>query len=106
MSSTRKTTSAGAEKHPEPDRAEIEARITQIRADIGELGQMLKAAGLASLKEARHEAGDLPDQALADLHAQIHALEEQARARVTAQPLQALGLAALAGLVLGLVLRR
>ena len=111
MSTNRKGAASGASKteaagSEAPDRAEIEAQIDRIRADIGELAQLLKAAGGARLKEAREGAEMLPEEALAELQAQLHLLEAEARARVSAQPFQSLGLAALAGFVLGLLLRR
>ena len=111
MSTTRKgaasgTAKAGAAESEAPDRAEIEAQIERIRADIGDLAQLLKAAGGARLKEAREGAELLPEEALAELQAQLLKLEAEARARVSAQPFQSLGLAALAGFLLGLLLRR
>lgn len=106
MSSTRKTASADTAQTDAPDRAAIEAQIARVRADIAELGQMLKAAGHAHLQGARDTAELLPEEALAELQAQIRALEAQARARMTAQPLQTLGIAVMAGFLLGLILRR
>ncbi len=89
-----------------PDRAEIEAQIARLREDMTELAQMLKAAGSARWEEARGQAEAMPEEALAELRHQLHRLEEDARTRVKAQPLQSLGLAALAGFLLGLFLRR
>lgn len=89
-----------------PDRAEIEAQIARLREDMADLAQMLKAAGTARWEEARGQADVLPEEALAELQRQLHRLEEEARARVQAQPLQSLGLAALAGFLLGMILRR
>ncbi|MCC6000214.1 MAG: hypothetical protein JJU19_05030 [Pararhodobacter sp.] len=106
MSSTRKTANADSAQAEAPDRAAIEAQIARVRTDIAELGQMLKAAGHAQLQGARDTAEQLPEEALAELQAQIRALEAQARARMAAQPLQTLGLAAMAGFLVGLILRR
>ncbi len=111
MSTTRKSAARGASKadaagSEAPDRAEIEAQIDRIRADIGELAQLLKAAGNARLAAAREGAELLPEEALAELQAQLHKLEAEARAQVSAQPFKSLGLAALAGFFLGLLLRR
>ena len=89
-----------------PDRAEIEAQIARLREDMTELAQMLKSAGSARWEEARGQAEAMPEEALAELRHQLHRLEEDARTRVKAQPLQSLGLAALAGFLLGLFLRR
>lgn len=89
-----------------PDRAEIEAQIARLREDMAALAQMLKAAGSARWDEARGQAEAMPEEALAELQRQLNRFEEEARHRVQAQPLQSLGLAALAGFLLGLILRR
>ncbi|MCC5971309.1 MAG: hypothetical protein JJU15_15300 [Pararhodobacter sp.] len=89
-----------------PDRAEIEARITRIREDIAALGGMMQAYGRAQLSGAQAQAESLPDEALAELQRQLAALEADLKTKVRDHPLQSLGLAAMAGLVLGLFLRR
>lgn len=96
----------GAEDADAPERAEIEAQIAKLREDMTELAQMLKSAGSARWEEARGQAEAMPEEALAELQRQLHRLEDEARTRVQAQPLQSLGLAALAGFLLGLFLRR
>lgn len=110
MSTTRKTTASSGSKQAAdetaPERAEIEAQIERIRADIAALAQLMKEAGTARLKEARDGAEQLPEEALAQLQTQIRYLEEETRAKVSAQPFQSLGLAALAGFLVGILWRR
>lgn len=89
-----------------PERAEIEAQITRIRADLVALGGMMQAYGRAQLSGAQAHAETLPHEALGELQRQLAALEDDLKLKVRESPLQALGLAALAGLVAGLFLRR
>lgn len=89
-----------------PDRTEIEAQITRIRADIGTLAGMMQAFGSEKLKDAKNLADGFPDEALAELQRQLSGLEDELKGRVRTHPLQSLGLAALAGLIVGLFLRR
>lgn len=89
-----------------PERAEIEAQIARIRADLTTLGGMMQAYGRAQLGGAQERAETLPHEALAELQHQLAALEDDLRLKVRESPLQSLGLAALAGLVVGLFLRR
>ncbi len=105
-SASSKASTESAENTDAPDRAEIEAQIAKLREDMASLGQMLKAAGTARLDEARSQAEAMPEEALAELQRQLNRFEEEARTRMQAQPLQTLGLAALAGFLLGLILRR
>ena len=110
MSTTRKSAAGSGAKQPtdepSPERAEIEAQIERIRADIAALAEAMKGAGAARLKEARDSVDQLPEEALAQLQAQIRYLEEETRAKVSAQPFQSLGLAALVGFLLGVLWRR
>ena len=89
-----------------PDRAEIEAQITRIRSDIGALAGMMQAYGSEKLKDVQARADGFPDEALAELQRQLSGLEAELKGKVREHPLQSLGLAALAGLVVGLFLRR
>jgi len=87
-------------------RAAIEAQIATIRADLVALGGMMQAYGRAQLSDTQARAETLPLDVLADLQQQLAALEDEVKVKVRESPLQALGLAALAGVVLGLFLRR
>lgn len=89
-----------------PDRAEIEAQIERVRADLTALGGMMQAYGRARLGGAQARAEALPQEALAELQQQLVSLEDDLKAKLHEKPLQALGLAALIGLVAGLILRR
>ncbi len=96
------------DSHPGPqpvDRAAIEERVGRLRAEVGELGAMMRDDGQQRLHEARVN-GPLHDPALIELQRQLEALEAEVSHRVRAKPVQSLGLAALAGLIVGLILRR
>lgn len=80
-------------------RAEIEAQIARVRGELVTLGNMMAEYGVDRLRGAEM-------QAVEELQRQLESLESGVRRRMDEQPLQALGLAALAGFVLGLVLRR
>ncbi|KPQ07352.1 MAG: hypothetical protein HLUCCA12_05940 [Rhodobacteraceae bacterium HLUCCA12] len=95
-----------AKQDPAPDRAEIEAQFARIRDDIAALGGMMQAYGRDRLSGAQARAETLPDEALAELQRQLAALEGELKLKVRERPLQSLGLAALAGLVIGIFLRR
>lgn len=87
-----------------PGRAEIEAQLARVRADLTALGGMMQAYGRAQLSGA---SADFPPlDALAELQRQLTTLEGEMKAKVRQNPLQSLGLAALAGLIAGLALRR
>jgi len=95
-----------AKSEEAPDRADIEAQIARIRADIGALGSMMQAYGSEKLKGAQHLTEGFPDEALAELQRQLSGLEDELTEKVREHPLRSLGLAALAGLIVGLFLRR
>ncbi len=101
-----KTAKPGTGPENAPDRAEIEAQITRIRADLAALGGMMQAYGRAQLSGVQDRADFPPHEALAELQRQLSALEGEMKAKVRENPLQSLGVAALAGLVVGLFLRR
>lgn len=87
-----------------PDRAAIEAQIGRIRADLAALGGMMQAYGRAQISGVRTDFP--PHEALAELQRQLSTLEGEMTAKVRENPLQSLGLAALVGLIAGLMLRR
>lgn len=89
-----------------PERAEIEAQIHRIREDMGQLGAMIRAYGAARWNEAQAGAHTAPDAAIEELQRELARLEAGITDKVRANPLQSLGLAALGGLVLGLLMRR
>lgn len=92
---------------PPHDRAAIEAKLGQIRAEIAELGGMMRDYGSERLKGVQAAGAEhLGDETLAELQRQLAALETDVTRRVREQPMQSLGLAALAGLIVGLILRR
>lgn len=80
-------------------RAEIEAQIAQVRAELTRLGGMIAEYGTDRLRGAELHAVE-------ELQKQLTTLEAGVRRKMLDQPLQVIGLAALAGLVVGMVLRR
>jgi hypothetical protein len=80
-------------------RAEIEAQIARVRAELSSLGGLVAEYGAERLQGVEM-------QAVEELQRQLSVLESGIRRRMLDQPLQVLGLAAFAGLVVGLVLRR
>ncbi len=91
---------AGAEAKDETAaRIEIEAQIARVRAELAALGGMIGDYGSDRLRGAEF-------QALEELQHQLSALEARLRRKMHDQPMQMLGLAAMVGLVVGLVLRR
>jgi len=101
-----KTTKPESGPTTAPERAEIEAQVARIREDIAALGGMMQAYGRAQLSGVQAQAETLPNEALAELQRQLAALEGDLKVKVRDNPLQSLGLAAIAGLVIGLFLRR
>jgi ElaB/YqjD/DUF883 family membrane-anchored ribosome-binding protein len=85
--------------HEAASRAEIEAQIARVRAELAALGGMMKDYGNARLRGAEY-------QAVEELQRQLATLEAGVRRKMYEQPLQVLGMAAFAGLVLGLIIRR
>jgi hypothetical protein len=80
-------------------RAELEAQIARVRAELAALGGMMADYGSARLRGAEFQAVD-------ELQRQLATLEAGIRRKMYSEPLQVLGMAAFAGLVLGLILRR
>lgn len=102
-----KTARPGTNTDAAPTRAEIEAGIARVKADLVALGGMMQAYGRAQLDTLRAEAPPLDaHEALGALRRQLSALEAEMVVKVRQNPLQSLGLAALAGLIAGLILRR
>lgn len=89
-----------------PTRAEIEAGVARVKEDLARLGGMMQAYGRARIDGAQARAEALPHEALAELRQQLVILEDELSDKVRRNPLQSLGLAALAGLIAGLALRR
>ena len=82
-----------------PGAEDIEAQIARVRAELARLGGIIADFGGDRLRGAEM-------QAVEELQRQLSMLESGIRRKMHDQPLQVLGLAALAGLVLGLMLRR
>ena len=78
---------------------DIETQIARVRAELARLGGMITEFGSDRLRGAELQAVD-------ELQRQLSTLEAGVRRKMQEQPLQVLGLAALAGLALGLILRR
>jgi len=89
-----------------PTRAEIEAGVARVKEDLARLGGMMQAYGRARIDGAQARAETLPHEVLAELRQQLVILEDGLSDKVRRNPLQSLGLAALAGLIAGLALRR
>ncbi|HHX89926.1 MAG TPA: hypothetical protein GX700_09190 [Paracoccus sp.] len=89
-----------------PTRAEIEAGVVRVKEDLARLGGMMQAYGRARIDGAQARAETLPHEVLAELRQQLVILEDGLSDKVRRNPLQSLGLAALAGLIAGLALRR
>ncbi len=94
-----KSQKPGTEESEAAGREEIEAQIARVREELAALGAAIRDYGSDRLRGAEM-------QAVEDLQRQLAKLEAGVRRKMHDQPLQMLGLAALAGLVLGLVLRR
>lgn len=107
-----KTTAQGGTEKPDPapdtapDRAAIEAQLHRIREEMGLLGQMMRAHAGARLSNAQQQIQATPEAALGELQQELARMESEIAGKVRAHPLQSLGLAALGGLVLGLMMRR
>lgn len=80
-------------------RAEIEAQIARVRAELAALGGMMAEYGSSRLRSAEF-------QAVEELQRQLATLEAGIRRKMYTQPLQVLGIAAFAGMILGFILRR
>lgn len=96
---------------PQPEA--LEAQLAQLRADLARMAESLTALaqsqGAALAAHLGKNAESLRDAAaapLAALQAEAEPKLEEARAYVRANPLQALGLAAGAGLIFGLLFGR
>ncbi|MBP7240558.1 hypothetical protein [Amaricoccus sp.] len=72
--------------------------LTALKAEVRALGDRLKSTEVAAVERAKSLAGDLG--------AELKRYEEDIAAEARANPWRSLGIAALAGFVLGLILRR
>lgn len=80
-------------------REAIEAQIARVRDELSQLGGLMAEYGSDRLRGAEM-------QTVEELQRQLATLESGMRRKLHEKPLQVLGLAAFAGLVVGLVLRR
>ena len=97
---------------PEPAEG-LETQLAQLRADLAQMAETLTAlaqsqgsAMSARLGEEAHKLRDTAEAQLAALQAQAEPKLAEARAYVQTNPLQALGMAAGAGLIFGLLFGR
>lgn len=72
--------------------------LAALRSEVRALGDRLKSTEAAAIERAKSYAGDLG--------AELKRYEEEIVAEARANPWRSLGFAALAGFVLGLILRR
>ncbi|MBP7002015.1 hypothetical protein [Amaricoccus sp.] len=72
--------------------------LAALKSEVRALGERLKSTEAAAVERARSLAGDLG--------AELKRYEEDIAAEARANPWRSLGFAALAGFVLGLILRR
>lgn len=72
--------------------------LAALKAEVRALGDRLKSTEAAAVERAKGLAGDLG--------AELKRYEEDIAAEARANPWRSLGIAALAGFVLGLILRR
>ncbi|WP_209425214.1 hypothetical protein [Pararhodobacter sp. SW119] len=79
--------------------ARIEEQIARVRSELAALGGIVADYGSSRLRGAELEAVE-------ELQRQLSTLEAGVKRKMREQPFQVLGLAALAGLVFGLMLRR
>ncbi len=102
-------------RKPEPNETPdtLEAQLAQLRADMSRMAETLAALaqsqGAALTTTLEEEAADLRSKAeakLAALQAQAEPKLAEAREYVRGNPLQALGFAAGAGLIFGLLFGR
>ncbi len=76
----------------------LSEELTALKAEVRALGDRLKSTEVAAVERAKSLAGDLG--------AELKRYEEDIAAEARANPWRSLGIAALAGFVLGLILRR
>lgn len=76
----------------------LSEELTALRAEVRALGDRLKSTEVAAIERAKSYAGDLG--------AELKRYEEEIVAEARENPWRSLGFAALAGFVLGLILRR
>lgn len=95
------------------DTAAIEEQLARIKSDIGELAATLATLGSKRVRGARNEAdrrlhdfAGAGEEALDEVTRQLRMLERDVEARVRDKPLQTLGIAAGAGFLLALIMRR
>jgi ElaB/YqjD/DUF883 family membrane-anchored ribosome-binding protein len=91
-----KTTTAETETQVEGDA--LSEELAALRAEVRALGDRLKSTEVAAIERAKAYAGDIG--------AELKRYEEDIAAEARANPWRSLGFAALAGFVLGLILRR
>jgi ElaB/YqjD/DUF883 family membrane-anchored ribosome-binding protein len=92
-------TKAKGEESGEAERGDaLTTELSALRAEVLGLAERLKATEAAAVERARALAGDLGDE--------LRRVEEGVIAETRRHPWRSLGIAAAAGFVIGLVLRR
>jgi len=92
---------------------EVEASLDQVKRDIASLTDTLSSFGKAQISKTKGKASAHTDAAVADAELKLQELRMQAEnigrqieGRVRAKPLQTLAMAAGAGFILSMLLRR
>lgn len=85
-----------------PDSDDLAAEVAALKKDIADLASSLGRAGKAKAAEGR-AAGEA---ALEDIEREWHDLESRLGERVRRKPLQSLGIAALIGFFIAILMRR
>jgi ElaB/YqjD/DUF883 family membrane-anchored ribosome-binding protein len=85
---------------------DLAAEVAALKKDIAELAASLKRAGRAKAEEKLAEGRAAGEAALEDLEREWDDLETRITGHVHRKPLQSLGIAALVGFFLAVLLRR
>lgn len=95
------TPKAAAEKTTRTTSKDVESDVAQLRADVAALTETLKSYGTDTAKKLQGRAYDKKDE----MSDQFRIKEEELKAQVREKPLQALGIAAGVGFLIGVIWR-
>ncbi|RLQ88217.1 DUF883 family protein [Notoacmeibacter ruber] len=103
MTNTTAGTTGSAAKKPATGTttADVENEIAQLRADVASLTDTIKSLGTSTVRDIQSRAYDKRDE----LSDQLRVKEEEIKERVRENPMQALGIAAGVGFLVGVIWR-